>query len=287
MAEQTYASFAVEDMKEGTGLFDDVDGTIRKFQFTKEPPDNYQAEGNPIFAVVHFELKGDGPVEERMVSQSYSLGASAGDGFGVSEDGYGLIPTADGAAVRKDSKFGTFAAALQNEGVPKTVLQAGDFSKLIGLSGHFKRVADKERNFGEDKRTRPGQKSKFPPSTLVLVKLHGMPGEAVKTTASATKATAAATTAPAAAAPSSSGNVDVDTRAQELLLAVMADAKKAGRTLQRSQITLAVSKAAMSDPNRAVYAKRAGEEAFLTLLAEIGAITYDATAKGQPVGLVE
>src|SRR5579859_3672541 len=108
------ASFAIEDMKEGSGLFDDVDATITNIRFTREAPDNYTAEGNPLFVNLSLLLKGDGPEEERKVGQSYSLGAKAGDQFTVTGDGYGLVPNSDDAAIRKDCKWGTICASLQN-----------------------------------------------------------------------------------------------------------------------------------------------------------------------------
>lgn len=273
---QKFASFAPEDMKEGTNLFDNVDLTWLKLQFTKEAPDNYTAEGNPIFANVSFLLDGDAPEEERKVGQSYSLGAKAGDDFTISEDGYALVPNNDDAAIRKDCKFGTLVCSMANEGVPKPVLQTGDFKALNGMRAHMKRIADKERNFGEDKRTRPGQKSKFPPSTLVVTKLIAMPGEK----AAATKTTAATTAAPSTSAVvESTGDVDSDTMA--FLLKALEGAKN--NTLQRGQVTLAVSKAAMGDANRAVYAKRAAEEDYLKTLADAGVIAYAPAEKGQPV----
>src|ERR1051326_9148920 len=98
---QKYASFAVEDMIESSGLFDNVDGVVSGAKFTKEAPDNYQAEGNPIFFILGITLNGDGPVEDRTVSQTYSLGAQAGDNFTISSDGYALVPSNDDARIRK------------------------------------------------------------------------------------------------------------------------------------------------------------------------------------------
>lgn len=278
MAEvQKFASFATEDMKEGTGLFDDVDATLTNLQFTKEAPDNYAAQGNPIFAVVHMLLTGDAPEEERKVSQSYSLGAQAGDNFTISEDGYKLIPTNDDAAPRADSKFGTFCKYLQASQVPASLLKNGDFSKLIGLTGHFKRVADKERTFAEEN-GRGARKSKFPPSTLVLTKLIALPGEkAVGKSNGAATTVAPTTSAPAA----SSGDIDTDT--WPYLEAVL---KNNGGTFQRGKLTLKVSQAAAANARRTEIAKRAAEESYINSLVELGMVTYAAAEKGQPVSLV-
>lgn len=276
MSEVKRASFAVEDMSEGSNLFDNVRATIVSGKFTKEAPDNYTAEGNPIFGVVNLEIAGEGPIDERRVSQSYSLGAQAGDNFTVSGDGDYLIPTKDEASIRKDCKFGTLAASLQNEGVSKTILQSFAWSALVGLEAQWKRVADKERNFGDDQRTKPGQqqKKKFPPSTLVVVKLYGMPGE------KAVGKPQTGTTTPTTPAIEE----DFDDVVFGYLVTVLNEAKT---PVQRSQLTLKLSKAAMADkhPKRQDIARRGAEESFLVKMAETGILTYDGSAKPQIISI--
>lgn len=277
-----YASFATEDLRETSNLFDDVDATITGIKFTLTPPsDSYHADGNPIYARVDYLLDGSAPEEERRVNQSYSLGASAGDQFDISSDGFGLIPKDDTVnSIRKGSKWAIFVTELQNKGITSTMLRAGNFSVLIGLHGHFKRVADPVRNFSDlDQRTKPGakKKSKFPPSTLVLVKLLALPGEV----AAGGKSNGAVKSAPIASAqPIVEESGDIDTDTTPFLMAALAKAK--GR-LQRGQIMLAVSRASEGHANRTVFAKRAGEEEYLSSLAAIGVINYAPTEKGQPV----
>lgn len=268
MAEQKFASFAPEDMKEGGNLWDNVDAKITGFKFTREAPDNYTVEGSPIFAKVDFEIAGTTPIEERRVDNSYSLGAAAGENFDVSEDGYKLIPKSEDAQANKGSKFGTFVMALINEGLPKTVAQVGDFSKLIGLVGHFKRVPDKERTFADDKRK---NKSKFPPATLVCTKVIALPGQAGSTTGSST-----------AAAVADAGEFNLDATTVDYLTGLL---KAKGKPIQRSQLVLLISQAAVKDANRAVIAKRAAEEDLLKNLNEIGIVKYEPDVKGQPVSL--
>lgn len=273
------ASFAIEDMKDGGGNLwgssGPVKATISGGKFTKEAPEGYNAEGNPIYAAVNFVLAGDGPIEERSVSQSFALGGQSGDNFTISQDGDYLIPNSDDAHIVKDCKFGIFASSLQNEGVPKTVLADFAFSKITNLEGDFKRIVDKERSFVADK---PGQKKKFPPSTLCLVKLHKLAGEAVKGAAVNKAATAATPAAATAAVVVDSGNLDQDTL--EYVKSVLASGP-----VQRGRLTLAVSKVAAENPNRQALARRAGEESFINEMAGLGQLTYAAAEKGQPVGL--
>lgn len=282
MAEaQKRASFAVEDMVAGGGNLWGTAGAVRAKvvggRFTKEAPDNYTAEGNPIFGVADFELAGDAPIEDRKVNQSFSLGATSGDNFTISEDGDYLIPTSDDAHIVKDSKFGIFASSLQNEGVPKTIMADFGFSRIAGLDGDWKRIADKERNFVNDTK----KKSKFPPSTLCLVKLQAMPGEHAKTAGVATAATPLSPSATTAASSAGPSDLDGDT-----WLSLETALKAAGGSLQRGKLTLAVSKAAGSEnPNRQAMARRAMEEPFILSLVEAGVLKYAAADKGQPVSL--
>lgn len=292
MAEVKRASFAIEDMKEGGGNLFGSNGPVRctliAGKFSKEAPEGYPALGNPIFAwpVFEYESAGeDGNPTKVQTPQAYSLGAKSGDEFTISEDGDYLIPVSDDSRLVKDSKFGTFAASLQNEGVPKTLMASFQWSKLAGLVGDFKRIADKERTFAEDQqpqgRGAQKDKKKFPATTLVLVKLHAMPGENTNRAASKPAAT---TTAPAtqAAAPAASEG-DLDAQAWTYLEQAL---QKAGGTLQRGQVVLKVSGAAMKEANRQAIARRAGEESFIATLVETGLVTYAASEKGQPVALV-
>lgn len=286
MPDQKPASFATKDMKEGSNLFDNVRAKLIGGLFTKEAPDNYEAAGDPIFGVVKLLIDGDAPIEDRTVSQSYSLGGTAGSMFTIVPGGDYLIPISDDAAPRKDSKFGTLATSLQNEGVPETIMEAFQWSKLIGLDATWKRIADKERTFAEQKRD--ARKSKFPASTLCVVKIHALPGEKGKPQLGPTPVSTVPSAAPlpSGTVTNGSGSVtpsDLDGDTWEILKTVLSNK---GGTEQRGRLTLAVSKAAMERPDRAMLAKRAAEESFLQTLVDAGLITYGAADKGQPVSLV-
>lgn len=283
MADQKkYASWAAKDTREASSLPSDFDGTITAGKFTKEPPDNYNAEGNPIFGVVTIVQDGpaDVPVTERTVVQSYSLGAKAGDEFQISDDGLGLIPSGDDIAIRKGSKFDMFKVSLEQNGVSQSVTEAGTFAGLVGIRGHWKRIDDakllgKEREFSNDKNKKT---SKFPPQTLVMVKLLGAPGDSSVSAPAATSGSVAGS-APAGA----SVEGDLDTVTFGYLTDVLSASKT--KSVQRSQLTLLVSKAAMADARRQDIARRAADEGFIKSLADAGLVTYDPAAKPQVVAL--
>jgi len=270
---QKYASMSARDTRENSTLFDNIAAVITNFQFTKEAPDNYEAAGSPIFGVLYITGDGDGAEDERKHTQSYSLGAKAGEEFTISADGYGLIPIDDSvASLRKGSKFDTLKCSFENEGVPSTIFENGDMSKLIGLRAQFKRVNDPERNFGDAGKAKT---SKFKPQTLICVKVLGLPGEVGSGKAIAGK------TATAPAAGQSAPEGDLDTVTGQYLLEVLANAKDS--KVQRSQLTLLLSKVAMKDPRRQDIARRGSDEAFIATLVEAGVVNYDPAAKPQYV----
>lgn len=278
MSTQKYASMAAKDTREASSLWEGP-GVITNVQFTKEAPDNYEAQGNPIFGIMSILADGDGPEDERKQQQSYSLGAKAGDEFTISEDGFGLIPI-DGAvaSTRKGTKWDTLKCSFELEGVSSSVFENGDMSKLIGLHGQFKRVNDPERSFNNDNRKQ--KDSKFKPQTLVCVNVLSLPGE--KSTA-VTRTTATGGAVQAAGGDSTLPEGDLDTVTAEYLQQVLTSAKD--KRIQRSQLTLAVNKAAMKDPRRQDIARRAADEAFLASLAELNIVIYDPAAKPQYVTL--
>lgn len=264
MEKQKYASMNPDTFSEGTGLFDDVDGEIRNIQFTTELPDNYTSEGaSPLFSNVTILLDGDGPIAERTVTQGYSLGAKSSENFTVSDDGYGLIPQTEHATVNKSTKWGTFVEALKKEGVSETILNAGDMSVVIGTRAHFNRIADRERKGLKNQRT-----SKYPPTTLVVTKIHSLPGT---TGATQSKSNGAVPVGAVAAGT-------LDDKCASALLDILAS--KDGKPVQRAQLSLLARKVTIKDPDSLDISKRIMDEDFLkTNLAW----KYDATAKGQPI----
>jgi hypothetical protein len=288
MPQQKYASWASKDTRETSTLPTNFDARITGARFTKEAPDNYTADGNPIFFVqemyadfVKESQETDEDYEARRhVSQSYSLGAKAGDEFTISPDGYGLIPSGDETAIRKGSNFDLLKCSYENEGVPESITAAGDASKLIDIYARFKRIETvkllgKERDFGEDKK----RKSKFPPQVLVCVKLLSLPGEKA-----AEKSNGAAV--------ATASTADLDTLTGAYLVKALEGLK--GKQAQRSQLILHVSKAAVGEgQKRAEIARRSQDEDFLKAAAETGIVagnvlyqvTYDGTASPQTVSI--
>lgn len=278
MAETKYASFAPESIKEsgGSNLWDNVDATITGFKFTREMPDNYKIEPkpgeeiSPIGVLIDFEVDGGAPVEERRVNQFFSVGAKVGLSFDIAANGFGLVPKTEDAQLYS-SNFTKFVKSLIDNGLSAAIVAAGDFSKILGLKGHFKRIEDKNsrERVWKDKK---GVEHKEFNKVLLCTKVNGQPTGNVATISSASGAPATA----------DAGDFDLDSATAGYLVAALTAKKK---PLQRAQLVLVVSQQAASDPNRQAIAKRAAEEEFLTNLAGLDMIVYDAAGKGQPVSL--
>jgi hypothetical protein len=291
------ASIDTADMSEGGGnLFGSaapVRARITGGRFTKEAPnENYTSEGNPIFGVADYELLGlkqeEGETAEEFharthPNQSYACGPQSGDNFTISEDGQYLIPNNDESKLVKTSKFGIYAAALKNEKVPASILSAFGWDLITGLVGDFKRVADPARDFADSGRAN-ARKSKYPPSTLVLVKLVSLPGQAASAATTTTAAPAAqGGTSPAAQTAAATSGEDFDLEVYGYLEPVL---KAAGAPIQKSQLTLKVSKAAMDQgTRRTAIAQRATSDDFLKKMVDAGVVVYDPTVKPQVVSL--
>jgi len=185
---------------------------------------------------------------------------------------------------------------VKKEGVPPTILQSGSLANLSGLRGHYKRVADKERSFANDKK----RENKRPPSTLVIVKVHSkFDGAKIVNAGGATAGKPATASTPAGnpgTAPATASAVpagDLDTRTGAFLAQVV---KAKGGSVQRGQVTLLVSQAAMKETDRQDIAKRAADEAFLNAMNDAGGVLdasgdvvslkYDAASKPQVIKLV-
>lgn len=258
--QQVYASMDPDDFSQGGGLFDDVDGTITVARFTNEPPDGYNAEGNPIF--FEMGLRIDGADDD--VFQKYSLGGKAGDNFEIADDGAYLVPSSPSARIVASSKFGIYMGALKQESFPISKLSgAGGMKNLVGTRAHFNRIADPER-----KGLQTGKKEKqYPQTTLCVSKIHALPGDEKASTGKASakgtkketaapKQTAQTTAAPAAEAGSNGYNAV----AQEVLLSVLAEANG---SIKKAQLPLAVTRALGSNPKKADILKLILSEEFL------------------------
>lgn len=274
MSKQAFASLDPENFSTGSGLFDDVDGVVTGAHFTNEPPDGYTADGNPLFFVLEIQIDGaDGPVEQR-----YSMGGKAGDQFTVSDDGLGLIPEGPHSRLGASSKFGLFMAALKTEGFPIASLggEDGNMGALVGLRAHFNRIPDPER---KGLQQRPGQKEKkYPESTLVVTKIHALPGEkpatAKKATTTAKPAAGKATSKPAAAPVADDEDIQV---AEETLVVLLA---ANNGTIQKSKLPILAARELAKHPRRQEVSKLIYSEPFL--LRQV-AWTFDPSSNPQVV----
>jgi hypothetical protein len=269
MSKQAFYSLDPEGFSQGGGLFDDVDAVVTRAQFTTEAPEGYTAEGNPLFFVLGLQI--DGADDE--VEQRYSMGAKAGDNFSISEDGLGLVPEGPGSKLGGSSKFGLFMAALKAANFPIGTLSGtdGSLANIVGLRAHFNRMPDPER-----KGLQTGKKEKkYPETTLVVTKVHALPGE--KAAKKGGKKDAAAPKGAAASKQSAEASEEDIQVAEETLMAVIA-AK--GGSVQKSQLPLLVARELAKHPRKAEIGKLVYSEDFLNRNT---AWSFDASSNPQVI----
>jgi hypothetical protein len=270
---QGYASMDPETFSQGGGLFDDVDAIVTEAKFTAEPPEGYNPEGNPLFFVLGLHIDG----MDEPVSQSYSMGAKAGDNFEISEDGLGLIPNGPASKLGASSKFGLFMGALKTEGFPIADLSGENgMGALVGLRAHFNRMPDPERKGLKT----GGKEKKYPETTLVVTKIHTLPGEQQKpgSKAGGKKGASAPAASSKTAAAKGAGNAEDIEAAESALVSILA-AK--GGSVQKSQLPLLAVKELAKNPRKQEIAKIVYSEEFLSRENEYW--EFDATANPQVV----
>lgn len=173
------------------GLIDDIDAIITDAKFMMY---DYNGTVDPAVPALGIELetKDGGKYEEYL---------SAGDAkyFVPSGDGKTLTKVGDKDHLTNSCKLMVFMGELVNAGFPEDKLGAGDISVLKGLNAHFQRKADKARAG----LVRTGKNADRQQTTLVVTKIHAMPGEKAAASTPNKPVAGAPTTAskPAASAP--------------------------------------------------------------------------------------
>jgi hypothetical protein len=244
-----------DDFSQGGGLFDDVDAVVTTAEFTDEAPEGYNVEGDVELKFFRLGLRIDGADAD--VQQSYPLGAKTSASFDIVDDGGALRPTADGARINGNSKFGIFMSALKTAQFPVSKLggPGGSIKNLVGTRAHFNRIADPER-----KGLQTGRKEKkYPESTLCVSKVHALPGEAVKAAKGAKKDSkpAAAVASAPAAAPAGG---DLNEAAEQTLVSVLMGNNG---SIEKAKLALAVVKEIGQHPKKAELGKLIFSNEFL------------------------
>jgi hypothetical protein len=206
---QQGASLRPGDFAQGGGMIDDVDLTVKQARFVLWDYDGKVA--NPTLA-----LKLDLEDDDGVVHEQYY---SAGDPkhFVPSNDGTRAVPTGTKSALSGSSNMFLLIASLTDSGFPEDQL-SDDVSVFDGLRGHFIRVPQPKRT---GLPTQPGADTRDK-TVLVMNKLIAMPGATVKGKKAAGKPNGQGGKA-AAPAASAAATTDLDEKAQDVVMSVLAD----------------------------------------------------------------
>lgn len=246
------------------GLIDDVDAKITEAKFMMY---DYNGSADVSVPALGLELE----LTDGTKHESYY---SAGDAkfWAPSGDGKTLVATGDKSALTNQSKLGIFIAELVAAGFPEDKLSSGDISVLVGLTAHWQRKADPKRTG----LVRTGKNADREQSTLIVVKILGLPGEAVK--ASPTKAAAGQPTTATAASSSTGTSADVDGPATEILLEVLpANGGSIAKNRLSQAVFKAISKGHPHEASKSAITSRVFNDEFLKAGAASGLWAFDGT----------
>jgi len=158
-------SLSPDDATQG-GLIDDIDCKIIDAQ-TCEWDYNGNAPAGPALAV-QFEDR-NGATHD----QYYSAGKA--EDWSHSEDGTGFIAVSGKTGFNSSSNLMKFFASLVECGFPKELLAAGNVKCLIGTDCHVMQVKQERKGL-----VRKGKNAEREYSTLLVSKIHSLPGADTK-----------------------------------------------------------------------------------------------------------
>jgi hypothetical protein len=262
-----YISLSPDDFTQG-GLIDDIDVEIIDAASCEWDYNGQQAAG-PALAVQFQDPNG------QTHDQYYSAGKA--EDWSPSEDGHGFISVSGKTTVNTSSNLAKLFASMVEAGFPKELLASGDVKVIIGTKCHVNQVAQERKGL-----IRTGKNADRPSTTLLVTKIHSLPGADTKSPAKAagkatttTKAAGGKANGAAAATTAASGNADMD---EAIVGALIAALGEADGPLPKKAMVQVVFKAFDADANlkglRNKAIARVNAADFLKSLGDSG-ITFD------------
>lgn len=248
------ASLNPEDFTEGGGLIDDVDVTITEARFEMFDYQGAAKEPAPSLKL-SMDIDGD------EMDQNYSMGNSKD--WMPSDDGKQLLAVGRATQIRMSSNGGILLKSLLDAGFPADKL-GDDISILDGLQAHMIRVPAPERKGVKKTEKQKEREERYgPPTILVVGEINTLPWEKSrpKGAPKAAGKKAPAKTASKKEVASDDGDSDIDARASEVLMALLAEN---GGELARKDVPVKAFQALAKDPDRSSIVKRVFEEDFLS-----------------------
>lgn len=247
-----------ETFVEGGGLIDDVDVTFTGCSFEQF---DYNGKASPVPA-----LKLELEAADISVTQYYSMGALKD--WMPSEDGTQLLSVGSATSIRMSSNGGILLKSLVDAGFPADKL-GDDISVLVGLQAHMIQVPEPGRSMKKTKEQEE-KEAKFGPKTILVVSaVNKLPWE--KATPAGGKKTATkakpkpkaapkkTTTKAAPAADAAAEDSDVESKATEVIMEILAESG----TVTKKELPAKIFKMRADDPDKNEMIKTVFNDEFL------------------------
>lgn len=245
--DQTKASLRPSDMTEGGGLLDDVDVTITEARFVTW---DYQGKAAPVPALKMTMA----PDEGDPVDQYWSVGKAID--WAPTPDGKSLVKIGQASALNVGSNFGILISSLINAGFPEDKLEE-DIDILDGLQCHVIRVAAPKRTGLASSQRADGREA----TILTVDSIAKLPWEKGGGKSGGKGAGGKSGAKSGGGKAASAGDDAIEQEAQEVLVAMLADAD--GGSLKKAEIPVKAVKAA-SAANRSKVVVLLNNEDFLS-----------------------
>ena len=273
--------------KSGGGFLNNVSGTIVSTKLDSTDWDGKAGKDGYTTFSLELGIRPDGADEP--VSQ-FLQGGFLHEGETISSDGSSIEAEHDKALVDDTSELGKFLQSVADAGFDEQALIDSNFRTFSFLDNQrftFKRVVDEEatKKFGKRKgKNRDGKPAEFMRDNLLVAEYLGEAEVVKKVARGKSKPAPTSTAAKGGKANGAAKNAEADAaieQAESVLLSIVADGAVNRATLSSKVVRYAVDNGLDTETREAIR-KLVGSEDFLS---RQNGWTYDAKAKGQPVGL--
>lgn len=246
------------------GLFDDQDGTITDaatcvFDWNGSAPSD-----TPALALEITDVNGG------THQQYWSLGSGAD--WEPSENGEGFVAKSGKTSINRSTNLGMLLESMVAEGFPAELLATGNLKCLIGTTAHW--LMKKTERTGL---IRAAGKENKPSGTLIVSKIHSLPGADTKASPKATAGkTAVVTAAVGGKANGKAVTATKDSATDEIdsvLTSAIIDALGETDPLPKKSLIQIASAAFKGTPNHSKAIARVNSAVFIASLADSGVST--------------
>jgi len=243
------------------GLIDDIDVEITD-ALAVEWDYNGQAPLGPALAIEFTDVNGVAHI------QYYSAGKL--EDWRAHESGEGFMAQSGKTGFNGSSNIAKFIDSLLKAGFPEALMNSGNVKVYVGLKCHVQQTAAERKGL-----IRTGKNADRPSTTLLVTKIHSLPGSVGGGASQSPVASAQVRPNGQAAGQATAGTEDVDSTIVQALLEALVEPDTVISKKDLNKVVFQYyTKQGITDRVRNQAVVRSGNQEFLKSLAEVG-IAYD------------